>query len=88
MNQALVVQSNKFYKGIAMEEYLKTKAVAKRFRVSVRTINHWIDKGFFPNAQKKNQMLDNSPYEIPLSDILAFEKQMKEAKDSDGDGKN
>lgn len=71
-----------------MADYLNTKAVADRFRVSVRTINHWIDKGFFPNAQKKNPLLDNSPYEIPMSDVEDFEKRIADHLKGNGKNKN
>jgi len=39
------------------------------FCVSIRTVQDWIKKGYFPNAYKRNPHAKRPEYRIPQSDI-------------------
>jgi predicted site-specific integrase-resolvase len=43
---------------------------AIKFRVTPRTIQRWIQSGYFPNARRKG-LSPNSPWTIPNRDIDA-----------------
>lgn len=55
-----------------MTNTVTVSEAARRLKVSPRTIQRWIDAGFFPGAYKNNPMLPNSPYQIPETALQAF----------------
>lgn len=61
-------------------EVLSVSDVAKRLGVNHRSVARWIQKGIaFPNAYKKNPMLKNSHYVVPVSDVEEFEESRGKA---------
>lgn len=54
---------------------VSVKEAAERLGVTSRAVRRWISKGHFPSAYQLNPNLVNSPFRIPESDIVAFEKQ-------------
>lgn len=56
------------------DKLLNTREVAERLHVSLMTIHRWIDRGEFPQARRKSPVA-NSPYMIPESDVIAFERR-------------
>lgn len=57
-----------------LEGYLKVSEAAERLGVTKKTITRWIEREFFPGAERKNPYAKNSTYIIPLVDIERFEK--------------
>ena len=57
-----------------MLEALSVRQAAKRLGVSPAAIREWISDNTFPRAYKLNPMKRNSPYRIPESDIVEFER--------------
>jgi hypothetical protein len=55
------------------ERILSTTETAERLQVDRRTIN-WIESGLFPKVYRMSP-LPCSPYQIPESDIIEFEKK-------------
>jgi excisionase family DNA binding protein len=60
---------------------LSVKQTARRLGVTTRTVQSWIDRGYFPNAYKLKPYLSNSPYRIPESDVTAFEARRQQDTD-------
>jgi len=58
-----------------MPKVLSTRETAERLGVIPRTITKWIKQGSFPNAYKLNPDALRSTYQIPISDIEAFEER-------------
>jgi len=59
------------------KEFTATQ-VAERFGVDVGTVYLWLKAGLFPNAYRKAP-IPRSPYIIPESDVLSFEKRRHES---------
>ena len=53
------------------EPYYTVPQLARRYRVSERTIHVWLEKGEFPNRYR---LRARSPYRVPESDVLAFDR--------------
>jgi excisionase family DNA binding protein len=64
---------------VSEEEKLTVTEVARRLEVTPRTIRNWIQAGEFPNARQKRPV-PGSPYQIPVSDVIAFEERRDAAK--------
>ena len=64
-----------------MAKVLSVKEAAERLGVSHRAIQRWINRGYFPGAYKLSPA-SNSPYRIPESDVIAFEKRRDQATGS------
>lgn len=62
------------------EKLLIPREAAKRLGVSIKTIHRWIERGEFPNAYRKSPV-PNSPYSIPESDIIEFERRREGWRD-------
>ena len=52
-----------------------TRQVADRLGATPQAVAAWIRQGKFPNAYKLDPEGQTSPYRIPESDIIAFEKK-------------
>jgi transcriptional regulator with XRE-family HTH domain len=63
-----------------LAELFTVVEVAERLNVTPRTITRWIKAGMFPNAHKKNPLLQTSPYVIPLEDLEKFETLIKNSQ--------
>lgn len=61
---------------------LTSAEVAARLRVTTRTVARLVARGEFPNARKMGSG-PNSPYAIPESDLLAYEKKLAAASKKD-----
>lgn len=49
---------------------------ASRLGVRPRSVRHYIKRGFFPNVERVSPET-KSPYRIPESDIIEFEKKRR-----------
>ncbi len=56
---------------------LSTADVAERLQVHQTTVQGWVRQKHFPNAYKIGPG-KNSPYVIPESDVIAFEKNVRQ----------
>jgi excisionase family DNA binding protein len=66
---------------VSTENTLTTKEVAKRLGIHPSSIRRLLKQGAFPNAYKVNPLAGNrgsSPYRIPLTDVLEFERLQRE----------
>jgi len=59
------------------EKTLTIAQVAKRMECSETTVSRWTLAGNFPNAFKRGTG-KTSPYRIPVSDVEAFEKRLRQ----------
>lgn len=57
---------------------LSATEAAERLGVTPRTILRWIKDGEFPGARQKRP-IPRSPYQIPESDVVAFEERRDSA---------
>lgn len=57
-------------------ELLTVQQIAERFGVTSRAVTKWIGLGYFPNAERISPG-PRSPFRIPLSDVLQFERLRK-----------
>lgn len=53
--------------------------VAKRLRVSRKTIQRWLDAGRFPNAYPLDPANPRSEMRIPDNDVIAIEQQREQS---------
>ena len=53
---------------------LRVGGVAQRLNCSPTKVRTLIDEGRFPNARKLDPLKKTSPYLIPVSDVVQFEK--------------
>jgi hypothetical protein len=60
---------------------LSVSEVAKRLDVSMRTVTHWISRGYFPNAYPVNPRSLRPVYRIPLADVKKFESERQPVGD-------
>lgn len=58
-----------------MTEILTIKQTAERLGVSRKTITLWIQRGAFPHAYRLNPAIQKSPYRIPITDVIDFERR-------------
>jgi hypothetical protein len=70
-----------------MVQFLSAAQVAKRFKVTARTVVRWIDEGKLPGAFQVNPDAPNTPFLIPVASVEAYEKT-RETSDNNGDGQN
>ncbi len=56
-------------------EKISVVEAAKRLEVSTETIRRMIRNNELPNAYKSRPLAKNSPYVIPVADIIAIEQQ-------------
>ncbi len=66
--------------------YLRSAAVAKRLRCSTFKVRSLIHEGRFPHARKIDPAKRNSPWLIPLDDVIAYEKEISSLSPFDGNG--
>lgn len=63
-------------------ELIKASEVAKQFNVSLRTVNRWIEAGYFSGAFRRNPRAANSTYLIPVDSVEKFKREREQtAKD-------
>lgn len=62
-----------FAKSANDEPFYTVSQLAKRYRVSQRTIHDWFEKGEFPNRYR---LRPTSPFRIPESDVIAFDRKL------------
>ena len=60
-----------------MSDILTTAQVAERFGVHRNTVLLWIHSGYLPNARRRGPG-PTSTYLVPLSDIEALERKLRE----------
>jgi len=58
-------------------EIYTTRQVAERLGATPQTVAVWIRQDKFPNAYKLDPEGQTSPYRIPESDVIAFEKKRR-----------
>lgn len=61
----------------AVNDYLSTAQVARRFKRTPRTIVRWIGEGKLPGSFQVNPEAINSPFLIPLASVRAWEQELK-----------
>jgi excisionase family DNA binding protein len=59
-----------------MDKDLTISEAAARLKVHSRTVQGWIDQGYFPNAYKMGLGL-TSPWLIPESDVQEFDAERR-----------
>lgn len=59
-----------------LEPYMTIAQLADRYKVTARAVLKWINKGHFPNAYRVSPE-ENSPYRIPVSDVIEYEKKRR-----------
>jgi hypothetical protein len=57
------------------ERIFSAREAGERLGTTRRAVVSWIRKGRFPNAYKLDPFGVTSPYQIPESDIIAFERK-------------
>ncbi|MFO7537575.1 MAG: helix-turn-helix domain-containing protein [Chloroflexota bacterium] len=60
------------------EKWLTTTEVAERLNATSQAVRDWIRAKQFPNARPKSPV-PRSPFEIPESDVLAFEERRRQS---------
>ena len=58
-------------------ELLTVEQVAITLEVTPRTVRNLIKRGRFPNARKIDPLKKKSSYQIPFSDVEAYQKLQK-----------
>lgn len=59
---------------------MKAKEVAQLFGVSLRTVNRWIEAGYFPGSFRRNPRVPNSTYLVPTESVERFKREREETK--------
>ncbi len=62
------------------EKFYSANEVAKRYRVTRKTVTEWIRDGFLPGAAKKGPHA-NSPYEVPQSALNHLDSLRNQSSD-------
>ena len=62
---------------MAQNGYLTTAEAAERLQTSTRNVTRWIRRGSFPGAFKINPDVENSPFLIPETAVIAFEERRR-----------
>lgn len=55
-----------------MENTMTIAEIAKWLDLPRGTVWTWVNTGKLPNAAKRNRYADTSPYDVPVSDVLAL----------------
>jgi excisionase family DNA binding protein len=61
------------------EKTFSAREAAERLGTNRRVVLRWIKKGRFPNVYKLDPFGVTSPYQIPESDLVAFEQERQES---------